>query len=930
MRSSLSRRLLQLALVPALVFALLITLFFAATQIWRANDTFNRQLDAMTRAALPTVEAGLVLDDVAFLRHAAQDLLNAPYVRSVRIVDHQGQVLIEQGAALPLPLQMNPSLGVVRYSQDEWVRLEHPVFADTMRHRLMEDVPTQLGWLVVDYSANDLTLQNYRLIALGVVVALAGLAVIWLLALRLMQPIIQPFHQTIDTIRAIKDGHYSERVHLATSGELRQLGEGVNAMADSLQNAHRDMQQSVDQATQDLHQTLEALEIQNIQLSNARRQAQEASEAKTQFLANMSHEIRTPLNGVLGFARLLGKTELSAKQRDYLHTIQRSSEGLMTIINDILDFLKLESGKLQLERRRMNLRDVIEDVMDLLGPMAQDKDLELVTIVYEDVPLQVFGDPLRLRQVLTNLVSNAIKFTVDGHVAVRLMLEHTEDQSVRVRISVSDTGPGLTREQQKRLFNAFSQADASTSRKFGGTGLGLVICQRLIEQMRGMIGVDSVQGEGSTFWFTLDFDTDSSVIESVGSTPLAGSHVLVFEPQELTRMALSHRLEQWGMVMHDLCHSPLEQALQASEQRQRLAIFSCQEQSTELLSQMMDSCAQHGIPVLLLTRHHEQQPILSPLEQKADAQAVKPLRHSRLYALCNELLGTAERVVETMVANTDTPRILVVDDNATNRKLLVSLLDDYGITPVEANNGSEAMEFISQQHFHLVFMDIQMPVMDGLTATREIRRHEEPDQHLPVIALTAHALPSEQEELMRSGFDDYITKPIDETQLLAALQRWTGTQLPATAPGLPTRTMVETAPPQDMQGTVDTVLALQRAGHKVALAQDMMRGLLDQIAHDRDGLLRLHEEKSHDALLEQVHTLHGLTRYCGTPTLENAVRELELTLKRTECNKVPAALNNLLDAITELELWATEHDWERLLQDTNATDDAALSGPMAE
>lgn len=922
MRSSLSRRLLQLTLVPALVFALLITAFFAASQIWRANDNFDQQIDAFTRAALPTIEAGLVLTDSTFLQQSAQNLLNAPYVRSVRILNTQGEVMVEQGSDTPLPLLANPALGQHRHEANEWVRLEYPVVADTMRHRLEAGTPTLLGWLVVDYSVNDLSLQNYRLIALGVVIALAGLAVIWLLALRLIQPIIQPFHQTIDTIRAIKDGHYSERVHLATSGELRQLGEGVNAMADSLQNAHRDMQQSVDQATQDLHQTLEALEIQNIQLSNARRQAQEASEAKTQFLANMSHEIRTPLNGVLGFARLLSKTDLTAKQRDYLNTIQRSSEGLMTIINDILDFLKLESGKLELERRRMNLREVIEDVMDLLGPMAQDKDLELVTIIYEDVPLQTLGDPLRLRQVLTNLVSNAIKFTATGHVAVRLMLENADAQSVKVRVSVTDTGPGLTRDQQKRLFNAFSQADASTSRKFGGTGLGLVICQRLIEQMRGHIGVESVQGEGSMFWFTLDLDTDKDSKEEPNASHLAGSHVLVFEQHELTRTALSHRLEQWGMVMHDLTAVPLEQALQSSEQRQRLAILTCSEHDSSVLIQMMSTCHQHDIPVLLLTRHNEHQQHLMRLETTADAQAAKPLRHSRLLALCGQLLGASDSTSPVTQVPRTLPNILLVDDNATNRKLLTSLLADYGIVPIEAENGSEAMEKISQLSFDLVFMDIQMPVMDGLTATREIRRHEDANEHLPVIALTAHALPEEQEELMHSGFDDYITKPIDEEQLLLAVHRWTGVRLTSTlAPqALPvTAAATEQSGPATQTGEspdnspVDLTQALHRAGHKVELAKDMFRGLLTQIATDKNSLLQLHEEKSHDALLEQVHALHGVTRYCGTPVLEKTVHDLELKLKRAEYTKVPAALHELVDAMTELELWSQENDWEQLL-----------------
>lgn len=930
MRSSLSRRLLQLALLPALVFALIMVAYFALTTIERANLNFQAQVDTLTTSTLPAMESGLLYFDEEYLRRTSQVLLNAPFVRAAKVLDAAGNPIVEQGAQLSLPLLSGPPGEVHRLIQDTWIRVEIPIRATVLRHQLPEGYPDLLGWLVVDYSINDVQLENYRLITLGAVVAVAGLVLIWLLALRLIRPIVQPFHQTIDTLRAIKDGHYSERVALETSGELRRLGEGVNAMADSLQHAQRDMQQSVDQATQDLHQTLEALEIQNIQLGNARRQAQEASEAKTQFLANMSHEIRTPLNGVLGFARLLAKTDLDTRQKDYLQTIQRSSESLLTIINDILDFLKLESGKLELEQRPMHLRDVIEDVMDLLGPLAQDKDLELVTLVYEDVPLRAFGDPLRLRQVLTNLVGNAIKFTTAGHVAVRLMLEQATEQTMHLRFSVSDTGPGMSREQQNRLFSAFSQADASTSRRFGGTGLGLVICQRLIEQMHGHIGVESVQGEGSTFWFTLDLDIDHQAIAAQpADTLLAGSHVLVLEPHELSRTVLGHRLEQWGMVVHDLTVLSDEQALSASEQRPRLAILTCDAQHPDRLRRAVQQCQRHGIPIVLLTRHNEIRAELNDIAPLVDVHSAKPIRYSRLYAICTELLGRAlpELNTETPPTNNQ-PRILVVDDNATNRKLLTALLGDYGITPSEAEDGAQAMACVSQQSFDLVFMDIQMPVMDGITATKEIRRHERPDEHLPVIALTAHALPEEEERLRHSGFDDYITKPIDEAQLLNAVFQWTGIELvPLTAPptldagsaagSAPSKSVstatdktVRAVKSPDEAGPVDIPLALQRAGNKPDLARDMFQGLLEQIQADRTELAQLHADKARSALLERVHALHGLTRYCGVPVLEQAVRELEVNLKNTQCSEVPAALNRVLEAMAEVEWWSTHRDWQ--------------------
>ena len=356
-----------------------------------------------------------------------------------------------------------------------------------------------LGWVEIELSHSGMLLRGYRSLFASLLLIAAGLAGAALLALRMGRTINRPISQIKLAVAQLKDGHLETRLPPLGSQELDDLASGINRMAGTLQNAREELQHSVDQATEDVRQNLETIEIQNIELDLARKEALEASRIKSEFLANMSHEIRTPLNGILGFTHLLQKSELTPRQLDYLGTIEKSADSLLGIINEILDFSKIEAGKLVLDNIPFNLRDLLQDTLTILAPAAHAKQLELVSLVYRDTPLSLVGDPLRLKQILTNLVSNAIKFTREGTIVARAMLEEEHEDSVQLRISIQDTGIGLSNQDVRALFQAFSQADNSLSRQPGGTGLGLVISKRLIEQMGGEIGVDSTPGEGSEF-----------------------------------------------------------------------------------------------------------------------------------------------------------------------------------------------------------------------------------------------------------------------------------------------------------------------------------------------------------------------------------------------------------------------------------------------
>ena len=630
MQPSLHRRLLQLALTPALAFALILCVYFAVSQHLRADRQFEQQTLALSRVLAPAVAENLRQGNTAQLEALASEALNVPNSRAFRIL-LDGEIVFERGPNLPFanPTDTQPAPTLER--SGSWIRAIQPL-------TLSADRGAPTAWLLLDFSDTDLKLDNYRQITLGALISLVALGLIWLLVLRLGRTITLPFYNIMDTVRALTEGHLDQRSKVTASGDLKNLSKGVNALGESLQHAQTEMQQSVDQATQDLRETLETLEIQNIQLGNARRQALEANEAKTQFLANMSHEIRTPLNGVIGFVKLLDKTDLNQKQRDYVSTIRQSSEGLLNIINDILDFLKLDAGKLDLERRSMNLRDTVEDVLDMLAPMAQEKSLELVAMTYDDVPLRVLGDPLRLRQVITNLVNNAIKFTEKGHVIVRVSYEGEHQGRQRIRMAVSDTGPGVPRNKQKLLFKAFNQGDASTSRRYGGTGLGLVICQRLIHRMGGKIQLESVEGEGSTFFAVLDFEPDNTqtAIETDDDV-FTNTRAWVYEPNELTSLSVRHRLERWGVTVHELDGQTTLPAEELTDQP-AIALLTYSQKHESWLQSVVAQCRQADIPVLLMTRHNDHTPGLRRLEAQVAAVTTKPVRYQRLFRLCGGML----------------------------------------------------------------------------------------------------------------------------------------------------------------------------------------------------------------------------------------------------------------------------------------------------
>ncbi len=539
------------------------------------------------------------------------------------------------------------------------------------------------------------------------------------------------------------------------------------------------------------------LVLTNKQLDEALIKANETTRAKSEFLANMSHELRTPMNGVLGMTELLLETTLSPEQLEYIEAVRTSGNLLLGNINDILDFSKAEAGKLVLEETEFNLRRVIDEVAELLAIQAHNKGIELVSLIERNVPENICGDPTRLRQILTNLISNAIKFTSQGEVAINVNSVEEVNDSVLLRFEVRDTGIGVSEDERGKIFDSFSQANGSTTRVYGGTGLGLAICQQLVTTMGGDIGVESTEGIGSTFWFTVRIKTITDSETRMLDTESRNYRVLIVDDNETARTALRQYLDSWGVsvgIARDGSEA-LERLKMASKSNQpyKIALIDMILPDMDGLELAREIMIDQGVSPI-------QAVLMIPFGQRGsrdDAEAAgvttyltKPLRQSNLYDCIVKLQGK-EKAGELIEGNSFSQqevkslfsgRVLVVEDNIVNQKVAHGILKNLGAEVDIASTGREALDILSDEYYDVVFMDVQMPELDGFETTRIIREREaEKDDlrgnnknshRIKVVAMTANAMQGDREKCLAAGMDDYISKPVSKNGFTEILNRF--------------------------------------------------------------------------------------------------------------------------------------------------------------
>ena len=889
----------------------------------------------------------LAFEDTGGAEEILKKLQTIPNIVSGCIHDNKGVVFAaykRSGSANMHLLPHPPLQEISKGFKDGYLHVVEPIIYNDREYGTI--------YLRVSTSLLDDKINNYLFTMLSL---MAGMILFsCFLAIRLQKVLSDPILKLADVTKKIsRNGEYSIRLKKTGSDEISVLYDGFNEMLDQIHIREKER----DKAEEGLRESTDTLEQANKQINEANRQLKHAVEhanqmtlqaktaniAKSEFLANMSHEIRTPMNGVIGMTGMLLETELTAEQHEYAEIVRNSGDALLGVINQILDFSKIEAGKLDLEILDFDLRTTLEDMTDTLAITANSKGLELACVINHDLPALVRGDPGRLRQILVNLSGNAIKFTKQGEVVIRASVQEEDNTHVTVRFSVSDTGIGIPADRMNVLFEAFSQVDASTTRKYGGTGLGLTISKQLAEMMGGQIGVESKEEKGTTFWFTAVFEKQLEGLEAeyVVSGEIEDKHILIVDDNDTKRQVLKEQLK--------LCGCAFDEASNGSEALDKLrlaasagnpfhfAIVDMQmpEMDGETFGDKIKEDPDLKSTILIM---------LTSIGQRGDAKRAKeigfaayltkPVKRSQLYECLKSAVGlptdvaakASRPIVTRHTISEDRKqkiRILLAEDNIVNQKVAMAILKKLGYHADAVANGKEAVSALEMIHYDLVFMDVQMPVMDGLEATREIRKREEEFkaqssklkakdaassdklsalsfQHsarlerVPITAMTAHAVAEHRQQCIDAGMDDYVSKPVNPEELIEVIERQISGSAELVKPAAP----VETQPLEE--DVFDRLALLERVGGDKDLLNEIIAMFIEDIPVQLEELKQGIKENDAAVIRGQGHKIKGASATVGAEAMRQAAHEIEL-----------AGTDGKLDSVSGLVV-KLEQEFERL------------------
>lgn len=659
-----------------------------------------------------------------------------------------------------------------------------------------------------------------------------------------------------------------------------QVGVFLEACLFSLalmDKSRNQLEMEVEQASTDLRNNMELIEEQNARLDIARKDAIKASNVKSQFLANMSHEIRTPLNAILGFSRELSNASLAAEKQEQVRIINAAADSLLTIVNDVLDFSKIEAGKLTLSSQPFSPNQLFEEMVSLMAKSAHQKNLEFIYEL-EPLPDKLIGDAFRIKQILNNLLGNALKFTSEGYISFSASGKNLAHGFYELTLKIEDTGIGISRQDRKKLFSAFSQVDEALNRNYQGTGLGLVISQELIKLMRGQLTLNSTSGQGSCFTISLQMNQLTNRYYLSPSVEWRDKHVVLFDPLPINRQATAKLLSFLGAQVTLVESVTFLNKLQSSGEKFDYLFASIPQSKldsrNDVLSYLLEFKAGKRVLLYSGSDPFNHYPSLS---QHFNTQLRMPLTPSKIESLFKAPRFDDKNPIQQQLVNLPKVRVLAVDDMDMNLKLIDTWLQDTSVDLTLCNAGEDAVAKCQAEEFDLILMDVQMPNMDGLQATQKIRKTPL-NLGTPIVAVTAHAFKEEQERLMASGMDDYLPKPIELSQLIEMINRW----------------CEQVEPDQVDIPSLDWDLAVSRSNGNQEIAREMMESFIEQLPPSIDAINTAWKDANMEDLLHHVHRIHGACCYTGASKFQSLCNDLEDALKRDQQevvnNKIPTLI----------------------------------------
>jgi len=871
--SKITSRLIILAITPVIVMAMLIGYYVNNA---RNNDlAIERQQrgNLMVESLAAASEFSVATNNIEQLKSVVDAVITRKDVVGVKIDDDSGNSLYER-----ININDANNAGVSKYQapirptlleNDDLFELE-----STTQNK--PGIPETIGTAYVFLSNQSYLERQKNILVTTIGIILAGVILSLMFAYIIGRSMTAPIDRVVKTVAQMTQGDMSARIREIAEGELGELQLGINKMAEKVERSQDELENKVAEAVAELQVSVEELEVKNTQLDVARHEAMQAKDAKSEFLANMSHEIRTPLNAVIGFSRQLTKTTMNSQQGEYTRMINSAARQLLTVIDDILGFAKLDSGTMEIRNVDYKLRKSLEDTVLLLAQSAHEKNLEFVLLISSDVPDYVNGDPLRLGQVVTNLANNAIKFTDHGSVVVNVTMS---DDERYVRIGVVDTGCGIDAKAQENLFTEFYQAEAQTSKRHSGTGLGLVICKKLIQMMGGEIGFSSQQGGGSEFYIT---------IPALSLTSIAPASAIVAEGVNV--LLLDEHIQSRRSIRNALVHAGAN--TYAFDRVGKLTTFIKKSNLNELpdciflslpiskhndtqLTEYMTLIRRHysgRCIVLVAGMEHE---LIAPDNNTTIIQ--RPVRQKTLMQYIENTATdeTKEAPKSTTEHQYRNIRALVAEDNEFNRVYINDLLEGMLINVTCVENGQLAVEACKTIHYDIIFLDLHMPELDGLDAMSAIRKLNGVNKRTPIIAITADVFSNDDNKLVNLGFSDCMFKPVEEQRLIAIMDNWC------------TRNN-------------DKKSAQTKKVHHSGMDADILKRLVDSMTIH---IAELRHEIANDDIntaSETVHKILGLVCYFKMDKLTEQVRGIQDAIRSNDVMQANSLLNSLEDAVTEI------------------------------